>query len=63
MFSEKFHQLSQSPMPEALLLPWELELEKYKKLELEKYKNLELEKYKKFGIRKSWNERNRKFGI
>ena len=46
MFSEKFHQLSQSPMPEALLLPWELELEKYKKLELEKYKNLKFEKYK-----------------
>ena len=27
-------------MPEALLLSWDLELEKYKKLELEKYKKL-----------------------
>ena len=52
MFSEKFHQLSQSPMPEALLLPWELELEKYKKLELDKYKKLELEKYKKLELDK-----------
>ena len=32
-------------MPEALLLSWELELEKYKKLKLEKSKKLELEKY------------------